>query len=76
MAKTAHLDMMRTAIVHYWRLGRCGGEKVVEALCRIMPEADVFMLSCDPAALGPELRRHRTASFSQSPTALTLRSCH
>jgi hypothetical protein len=77
VAKTAHLDMMRTAIVHYWLLGRCGGEKVGESLSRIMPEADVFTLSCDPAALGPELRCHRiTASFSQSAGALTFRSCH
>jgi hypothetical protein len=48
----------------------------VEALCRIMPEADTFTLFCDPAALGPERRHHRiTASFSQSASAFTFRSC-
>ena len=55
---------MRAAIVHYWLLNRRGGEKVLEALCALLPEADVFTLFCDPATLSPELRRHRiTTSF-------------
>ena len=55
---------MRAAIVHYWLLNRRGGEKVLDALCRLLPDADIFTLFCDPAALSPELRRHRiTASF-------------
>ena len=33
---------MRVAIVHYWLVGMRGGEKVVEALCRMYPEADIF----------------------------------
>src|ERR1700691_4056195 len=35
---------MRVAIVHYWLLGMRGGEKVLEALCRLAPEADIFTL--------------------------------
>jgi glycosyltransferase involved in cell wall biosynthesis len=55
---------MRAAIVHYWLLNRRGGEKVVDALCRLLPDADVFTLFCDPETLSPDLRRHRiTASF-------------
>jgi glycosyltransferase involved in cell wall biosynthesis len=55
---------MRSAIVHYWLLGRRGGEKVVEALCGLLPDADIFTLFCDPATLSPDLRRHRiTTSF-------------
>ncbi|HYW42176.1 MAG TPA: glycosyltransferase [Bryobacteraceae bacterium] len=55
---------MRTAIVHYWLLNRRGGEKVLEALCRLLPDADIFTLFCDPATLSPELRRHPiTTSF-------------
>jgi len=55
---------MRSAIVHYWLLHRRGGEKVVDALCRLLPEADVFTLFCDPESLSPELRRHKiTTSF-------------
>src|ERR1051325_863034 len=55
---------MRSAIVHYWLLNRRGGEKVLDAICRLLPDADVFTLFCDPATLSPELRRHKiTTSF-------------
>lgn len=55
---------MRVALVHYWLMNRRGGEHVLEALCRLLPQADIFTLFCDPAALTPELRRHRiTTSF-------------
>ena len=55
---------MRVALVHYWLLNHRGGEQVLEALCRLLPQADVFTLFCDPAALTPELRRHKiTTSF-------------
>ena len=55
---------MRTAIVHYWLLGMRGGEKVVEALCRMFPEADIFTLFYDPAAVSDGIRSHRvTASY-------------
>ena len=55
---------MRAAIVHYWLLNRRGGEKVVDALCRLLPGADIFTLFCDPATLSPVMRTHRiTTSF-------------
>jgi glycosyltransferase involved in cell wall biosynthesis len=55
---------MRTAIVHYWLLNQRGGEKVLDAICRLLPEADIFTLFCDPATLSAEVRRHRiTTSF-------------
>ena len=55
---------MRSAIVHYWLLGRRGGEKVLDALCRLLPDADIFTLFLDEAALSDELRRHKiTVSF-------------
>jgi glycosyltransferase involved in cell wall biosynthesis len=55
---------VRAAIVHYWLLHRRGGEKVLDALCRLLPDADIFTLFCDPASLSEEARRHRiTASF-------------
>ena len=31
------LGTMRAAIVHYWLLNRRGGEKVLDALCRLLP---------------------------------------
>jgi glycosyltransferase involved in cell wall biosynthesis len=43
-----------------------GGEKVVEALCRILPDADIFTLFYDPDRVSPEIRRHRVhTSFLQ-----------
>lgn len=57
---------MRTAIVHYWLLQMRGGEKVVEALCRLLPDADIFTLFYSPENVSPEIRSHRvTASFLQ-----------
>lgn len=55
---------MRAAIVHYWLLNWRGGEKVVESLCRLLPDADIFTLFYDPSAVSAEIRRHKvTASF-------------
>jgi glycosyltransferase involved in cell wall biosynthesis len=57
---------MRAAIVHYWLLNLRGGEKVVEALCRLLPDADIFTLFYDPDAVSPVIRSHRVhASFLQ-----------
>ncbi len=50
---------MRTAIVHYWLVNRRGGEKVLEAIARLLPNADIFTLFLDPDVLSPVLRRHR-----------------
>ena len=55
---------MRAAIVHYWLLNWRGGEKVLDSLCRLLPDADIFTLFYDPRAVSPEVRRHEiTASF-------------
>jgi glycosyltransferase involved in cell wall biosynthesis len=55
---------MRAAIVHYWLLNQRGGEKVLDALCRLLPGADIYTLFCDPATLSPIARAHRiTTSF-------------
>lgn len=45
-------------------MNRRGGEKVLDALCRLLPEADIFTLFCDPSSLSDEVGRHRiTTSF-------------
>lgn len=54
----------RVAIVHDWLTSMRGGERVVEVLCALYPDAHVFTLSADPARLSPSLARHpRTTSF-------------
>jgi glycosyltransferase involved in cell wall biosynthesis len=57
----------RTAIVHYWLLNQRGGEKVLEALCLLLPDADIFTLFCDPATLTPELRKHKITTSLLNP---------
>ncbi len=60
------LRLMCTAIVHYWLLNMRGGEKVVEALCRLLPDADIFTLFYDPDGVSETIRSHRVqASFLQ-----------
>jgi glycosyltransferase involved in cell wall biosynthesis len=55
---------VRVAIIHFWLLGMRGGEKVLEGLCRIAPDADIFTLFYDPEKVSPAIRAHRvTASF-------------
>jgi len=55
---------MRAAIIHYWLLNMRGGEKVVEALCRLLPDADIFTLFYDPDRVSEPIRsRQVTASF-------------
>jgi len=49
---------MRVAIVHYWLVSMRGGEKVVEALCRIFPEADIFTHVYDPEMISETIRKH------------------
>ena len=57
---------MRVAIVHYWFVNRRGGERVVEALCELFPQADLFALVADRRALSPQLNQHKlTTSFVQ-----------
>ena len=54
---------MRVALVHYWLLGSRGGEKVLEAICRIFPEADIFTLFYEPDAV-PALIRSKNVQAS------------
>jgi glycosyltransferase involved in cell wall biosynthesis len=58
---------MRVAIVHYWLLGMRGGEKVLEALCRLLPEADIFTLFYAPEKISPVIRKHRVTSSFLNP---------
>jgi glycosyltransferase involved in cell wall biosynthesis len=50
---------VRVAIVHYWLVDRRGGERVVEALGELYPDADVFTNVYEPAPFAQTLARHR-----------------
>src|ERR1700675_4167134 len=50
---------MRVAIIHYWLLRMRGGEKVIEALCEMYPQADIFTHVYVPAMVSDRIRQHR-----------------
>lgn len=55
---------MKVAIVHYWLVGMRGGEKVLEALLDVFPEADVYSHVIDENAVSEAVRRrYRGSSF-------------
>jgi glycosyltransferase involved in cell wall biosynthesis len=65
---------MKVAIVHYWLVGMRGGEKVVEALCEMFPQADIFTHVYLPDAVSDAIRRHRviTSFINRLPRATRL----
>ncbi len=57
---------MKVALVHYWLVGMRGGERVLEALCEIFPDADIFTLVLDPDRISSRIARHNIrTSFLQ-----------
>jgi glycosyltransferase involved in cell wall biosynthesis len=50
---------MRVAIVHYWLVSMRGGERVLESLCRLFPDADLYMHVADRDAMSKTIARHR-----------------
>lgn len=65
------LSDLRVAIVHYWFVDRAGGERVVEALCEMLPQADLFSLVADRSEMAPALRSRKlqTSFLQQFPGA-------
>jgi glycosyltransferase involved in cell wall biosynthesis len=65
---------MRVAIIHYWLVTMRGGEKVVEALCNIFPQADIFTHVYVPEAVSNTIRQHKvtTTFISSLPAARRL----
>jgi glycosyltransferase involved in cell wall biosynthesis len=64
----------RLAIVHDWLTGMRGGEKVLEAVCAIYPEADLFTLLHVPGSVSPAIEHHRihTSFIQRLPLASRL----
>jgi len=65
---------MRAAIIHYWLLNMRGGEKVVEALCRLLPGADIFTLFYDPEKVSETIRARRVTVSYLNPLRRHYRS--
>lgn len=56
----------RVALIHDWLTGMRGGEKVLEVLCELFPDAPIFTLVHIPGSVSPLIERHSiTTSFLQ-----------
>jgi glycosyltransferase involved in cell wall biosynthesis len=60
------LRKLKVAIVHYWLVSMRGGEKVIESMCRVFPQADIYTLVYRPEGISETIKAHRiTPSFLQ-----------
>ncbi len=59
----------RVALVHDWLTGMRGGEKVLEVLCELFPQADLYTLLHVPAKVSRTIESHRilTSSLQRIP---------
>ncbi len=62
---------MKVALVHDWLTGMRGGEKVLEVMCEVWPEADIYTLLHVKGALSPTIegRRIHTSFIQKLPRA-------
>ena len=66
-APVSPLGHLRIAIVHYWLVTHRGGERVVEEIAGMFPQADLFSLVVDWKTVSKSLRhRSITTSFLQA----------
>ncbi len=61
----------RVAIVHDWLTGMRGGEKVLEAICELYPDATLHTLVHVPGSVSETIERHRvvTSPIQRLPRA-------
>lgn len=66
-AAPARFSQPRVAIVHYWLVSMRGGERVLERMLELYPQADVFTHVYDPGAVSARIRQARVrTSFIDS----------
>ena len=53
------MDARRVVLVHDWLTGMRGGEKVLESLCRLFPDADILTLVHVPGSVSRTIESHR-----------------
>ena len=60
---------MRVALIHDWLNGMRGGEKVLETLCELFPEAVIFTLFYQPEKVSSKISSHevRTSFLDKIP---------
>ncbi len=65
---------MKVAIVHYWLVTMRGGEKVLEELCKMFPDADIFTNVYDASKISETIKSHKifTGKVNKFPLAKKL----
>jgi glycosyltransferase involved in cell wall biosynthesis len=65
---------MKVAIVHYWLVNMRGGEKVIEALLEMFPDADIFTHVYNPKAISRTISKQKifTSRINRLPFAKRL----
>jgi len=65
---------MKVALIHYWLTTMRGGERVLQALAGLYPQADIFAHVIDPALAARAFPGHRTQQtfIGRLPRARTL----
>ncbi len=63
----------RVALVHDWLTGMRGGEKVLEVLCELHPEAHIFTLVHIPGSVSATIEAHRIRASLLQRTPFTRR---
>src|SRR5574344_317797 len=65
---------MKVAIVHYWLVTMRGGEKVLETLCKMYPEADIYTNVYNPKRISDIIKKHHifTTKVNNYPFAKKL----
>ena len=65
---------MKVAIVHYWLVNMRGGEKVIEALLEMFPNADIYTHVYNPGAISDLINSRRvfTSRINRLPFAKKL----
>jgi len=65
---------MKVAIIHYWLVNIRGGEKMLEALLEMFPQADIYTHVYNPKAVSPLINSHRvvTSRINRLPFAKKL----
>jgi glycosyltransferase involved in cell wall biosynthesis len=62
---------MRVALIHDWLNGMRGGEKILEVLCELFPDAVIHTLLCDRSRLSPAISKMeiKTSLLQRLPLA-------
>lgn len=65
------LRHLRIAVVHDWLTGMRGGERMLEAVCELVPHAALYTLLYVPGKVSPTIARHepRTSFIQRLPRA-------